>query len=121
MTKKTIPERMTGSKGQTYRQRFARYSFNAGVSAQHAGRGADIWRNVGVRNRNAAQMALGNGDAEAADLWQEMAEAADDAAEALEDLEHWALKVQQYYAQEQDEEEHDREEVPDAEAGAGGG
>jgi hypothetical protein len=103
--KRAIPERMTGSKGQAYRQRFPRYAFNAGVSAQHAGRGADIWRNVGVRNRNAAQTALGNGDAEAADLWQGMAEAADDAAEALEDLEHWAREVQRYYAPEQDEEE----------------
>jgi hypothetical protein len=91
------PKRLRGVPGETYKERFPRYAYNAGVTASYSGEYAARQRNAAKLHARAADYAGSNDDETAAELYSEMAKAALDAAEALEDLAGLASQVQEHY------------------------
>lgn len=89
---------MRGAKGQTWDERRPRYAHNAGVSAAEAGAAATHWNKVASMCRQASRNAKNNGDLVAQRFYREMADAANDAGDALENMEHWARKVQSHFS-----------------------
>ena|ERR1700722_6273534 len=90
-------QRLHGNPAESYEQRFARYAHNAGVTATFSDGYAARQRTAATMHRGAAANALRHGDTTAADLYDEMAKAALDAADALDDLGALARKVQAHY------------------------
>jgi hypothetical protein len=90
-------ERILGVPGETYEERFPRYAHNAGVTARFHDDYTARQRKAAELHARAAAYAAGHGDAKAEYLYSEMAAAALDAADALEDLASRARQVQEHY------------------------
>jgi hypothetical protein len=97
-------ERMRGNPGETYEQRFPRYANNAGITAGYSAEYAARQRKAAGLHANAAAYARVNGDDAAAELYDEMAAAALDAAEALDDLADTARQIKEHYQDRQQQE-----------------
>lgn len=92
-----IPPNVRRHRGQLYEEKFSRYSANAEVTAAHADRAADTWKRSASFNDSAAGNADQNGDGPASQLYDDMREAAEDAAAALKDYAEAARKVAAYF------------------------
>jgi hypothetical protein len=90
-------QRMRGEPAETYEERFPRYAHNAGVTAGFSGDYAARQRAAATMHRGAAASAARHGDTAAADLYDEMAKAALDAADALDDIATLARQVERHY------------------------
>lgn len=89
---------LRAKKGQTWDERRPRYAHNAGMSAAEAGAAATHWNKIARYCRQASKNAKDNSDPVAQRYYREMADAANDAADAMEDMEHWARKVQAHFS-----------------------
>jgi hypothetical protein len=84
---------------RTYDQRTPRYAANAERSALFADQAAERWRNAAAHHDDATDNADKNGDHAAVAFYDDMADCARDAAEALEDLAKAARKLAAHYRQ----------------------
>lgn len=86
-----------GRKDGSYANRFPRYAANAERSAQFAEQAVGRWEYTAELNKHAAGNAKDNDDEVAAELYQEMADCALDAADAFRDLVTAARAVREHY------------------------
>jgi hypothetical protein len=89
--------RTRGRYPETWEERFPRYARNAALTAEVARERAEEMLAAAVMHRRAAVNADAHGDRAAADLYDEMAKAAEDATDALEDIADLALRVAAHY------------------------
>ncbi len=89
---------MRGSPAQPWEERFGRYAHNAAITAGYSDSYASRQRRAACMHSNAAANARSHGDTEGARLYDDMAEAALDAADALADLAILARQVAAHYA-----------------------
>lgn len=82
---------------RTYDQRVPRYAANAERSALFADQAAERWQRTAAHHDTAADNAELNRDQVAAALYDEMADCARDATEALEDLAKTARQLAAHY------------------------
>lgn len=93
-----MPEKRLKAKSrETWEQRFPRYASNAEITAEYAEKEAARHRFSAQMHAKAARNALDHGDGRAAGLYHDMAEAAEDAADALEDLAGYAREIAEHY------------------------
>jgi len=90
---------MRGNPAQPWEERFPRYAHNAAITAGFSGTYAERQRRAAGMHANAASNARAHGDLTGAGLYDEMAEAALDAADALADLADFARQVAAHYTQ----------------------
>jgi hypothetical protein len=91
-------QRVRGKSSQTWEERFPRYARNADVTAGIANGYAAAMRRAAGLHRVAAVNASRHGDREGAGLYDEMAKAALDAADALADITRIARRTARHYA-----------------------
>lgn len=92
-----IPNRKKGKGWQSYEERFPRYAHNAGLTAEHAQRSMSGWARTATYSEAASENCARNGDEEGARLYHEMALAAQDAYEALRDVNDDAKDLVAYF------------------------
>jgi len=92
-------ERMQRDRDQTWEERFPRYANNAEITAKYAGQYAMRAQKSAVMHGGAADNARKHGDHTGADLYEEMAKAVLDAADAYEDVADLARKVAAHYTE----------------------
>ena len=92
-------QREHGTSSDTWEERFPRYAGNAGLTARYATQYADRQRKAAGLHANAAAYARQHGDPAGANLYEQMAEAALDAADALEDIATLARQVAGHYTE----------------------
>jgi hypothetical protein len=90
-------ERVRGNREDSWEERFPRYAHNAGVTAERAADAARWQRKASAMHAGAATNAHRHGDLTGAGLYAEMAKAALDAADALNDVVALARKVEEHY------------------------
>lgn len=88
---------MRGNPAQPWEERFPRYAHNAALTASYSDSYATRQRRAACMHSNAASNARAHGDLAGAGLYDEMAAAALDAADALEDLAVLARQVAAHY------------------------
>lgn len=89
--------RLRGNPAEAWEERFPRYAANAMLTAAAAEGYAAEQRKAARMHRAAAVHAGRHSDREGADLYDEMAKAAEDAADALEDIAAFARQVARHY------------------------
>lgn len=92
-----MDSRIRGRRGETYEQRFARYTHNATVSAQYADRNSKTTAHSADRAVSAAKYCESQQDARGAELYSELADCLKDAAEAYRDAVEAAQAVAEYF------------------------
>jgi hypothetical protein len=90
-------ERMRGDRTETWEERWPRYANNAQITARYAHEYADRAKKAAAMHEGAAANARRHGDIIGADLYDEMAKAALDSADANEDLADLARQVAAHY------------------------
>lgn len=103
-----IPNRKKGHGWQTYEERFPRYAHNASLTAEHAQRSMSGWARTATYSEAGAENCARNGDDEGAKLYHEMALAAQDAYEALRDVNADAKALVAYFEKRSTDGRHDR-------------
>lgn len=93
-----IPKQQRGRRGETWEERFPRYAFNAEAEAQFADKGVTRLNVSALFYHRAAGNAHRHGDVRAAELYEEMAAAALDAADATQDIADAARRVAAHYS-----------------------
>jgi hypothetical protein len=89
--------RLRGKTDEAWEERFPRFAANALLTAGAVEGYATEQRRAARFHRKAAVNAVRHSDQVAADLYDEMAKAADDAADALEDVATAARQVARHY------------------------